>query len=169
MSCNEINVHNLGKIRDQGSGISTWLLQTFALHLSSVVVSTGQGTSIKNVPWPHNMGTGWGQIWPQKSFETIQVHLKTNLSFSLLLNLFLASYGLKWPLRSDLTSSGPHIVVSRNIFYLMIYPQNLLPSMTFPKNGNFRDHFFGIQDMLEAAIVIQFLQFLVWWRIDDVS
>ena len=43
----------------------------------------------------------------------------------------------------------------------LIYHQNVLPSMTFQKNGNFRDHFFGIQDMLEAAIVIQFLQFLV--------
>ena len=109
---------------------------------------------IKNVPWGHNMGTEWGQIWPLRSFEATRAHLRPIIIVLLLSTLFLAQNGLKWPQRSDLTSSGPHIVASRNIFYLMIYPQNLLPSLTFQKNGHSRDHFFCIQNMLEATIFI---------------
>ena len=38
---------------------------------------------------------------------------------------------LQWPRRSDLISPGPHNFGPRNNFCLIIYPQNLLPSVTF--------------------------------------
>ena len=81
----------------------------------------------KNVLRPHNMGYGWCQIQPLRSVEVSRGQNR----FSSPIKHILASTDLYRPHRLDLTPSVPHIVGSRNIFYLMIHPQKMLPSMTF--------------------------------------
>ena len=62
-------------------------------------------------------GLKYGLKWPKKSIHHFPFSRPRN--------------GLRRPRRSDLTSSVPPNLGSRNIFYFMIYPRKLLPSMSF--------------------------------------